>query len=79
MKTWRITLKKRAPEIVTVEADALLHAPTGNLVFVRRDDNAAGNCEGTFCPPAGFTITHVQGAGTYWHCAVAAEWSPARH
>ncbi len=73
MKTWKLTTKKPDPETILVEADRLLVAKTGNLIFLRKDAEDEGwsvNHDDPFHQLDGFIVVRVQGAGTYTKCII---------
>ncbi len=73
MKTWKLTTRKPDAETILVEADSLLVAKTGNLVFAQKDgieDAWPVNPDDTFYQLDNFTIVRVQAAGTYTECVL---------
>ena len=73
MKTWKLTTRKPDAETILVEADSLLVAKTGNLVFAQKDgieDAWPVNPDDPFYQLDNLTIVRVQAAGTYTECII---------
>ena len=73
MKTWTLVTRKPDAETVLNEADRVLIAKTGNLIFLRKDGEDQGwgpNPDDPFHQLDGFIVVRVQGAGTYTKCVL---------